>query len=138
MIPKFRIWDKINKRFNVPKDKGAWFIRQDGLIEHQMAHGLCGLDDKGEAGYVSSNSPKNPDKYVIQFASYIRDKKGQIIYAGDIVRGESYESPVPVVFKHGAFGLQYANKILYFCESPMQEQVNLTIIGNIFENPELI
>jgi uncharacterized phage protein (TIGR01671 family) len=70
----------------------------------------------------------------------LKDKKGKEIYEGDIIIGDSY-GEYPLIIK---WDNEYTG---FYCHDPkgdyddhlnMQEAVNGEVIGNIYENPELL
>lgn len=82
---------------------------------------------------------------LMQFTSLL-DKNGKEIYEGDIIRGEFLDGLLgvnvgSVAFEEGQFvfkcprAIQYPNDPLWF---PVSQLVETEIIGNIFENPELL
>lgn len=81
--------------------------------------------------------------YTVQQYTCVKDKSGKEIYEGDILRG--YKCQKPVIFESGAF--TWYDEILgwevygnYDAEVSIEkdENIMLEVIGNIYENPELL
>ena len=83
-----------------------------------------------------------------QFAG-LKDENGKDIYDGDILNVEGNTDPHlynPIIFKHGGFGYEVTNDFVilgrnyhYFDLMKGKHQSHvLGIIGNIYENPELL
>jgi hypothetical protein len=68
-----------------------------------------------------------------QFAGF-RDKNGRKIYEGDIDGTDGVN--MYVAFENGTYGLKYKKGDRYFDDCINWDQCE--IIGNIFENPELL
>lgn len=123
MNGKFRVWDKIKKEWAA----GAFYISENGqLWEFKTPN--------SDAPYLVTTSHK---RYIVQFFTGLQDKNSQDIYDGDILKIEGknicrvvWETPefdVRPYITEECNGLQYS-VIEGICE----------IIGNIFENPELL
>jgi len=70
----------------------------------------------------------------------LKDKNGKEIYEGDVVKLDSWEGVQQIVFIEGAFCLAdkhglYVGDIHYINHADKNQ---VTIIGNIWENPELL
>ena len=113
---KFRIWDKIDKRF---------------------MSGSISIDCR--KGCMAGNMPE--DKYVIQQCTGLKDKNDKSIYEGDIVIinhttpfGTEIKKVCTVEFADGCFWARTkADAVILYHENNVYE-----IIGNIYENKELL
>lgn len=92
---------------------------------------------------VNGNTSLIPSAHVVlEQCTGLKDKKGRLIYEGDIIRHDTAAGPKcwPVVFKNGCFVLPYESgdawlgKVIEHC--PYDSGV--VIAGNIHENPELL
>ena len=108
---KFRVWDKRLNRY-LGKDDPTQMITDDGYLAY--------LDDDGMKHYI------------IEQCTGLKDKNGNLIYEGDIVREISKKEPeweeyiIAVEWKDCGFNL-YSS-----------EDFDFDIIGNIHENKELL
>lgn len=70
----------------------------------------------------------------------LKDKNGKEIYEGDILLYDS-NSKTSVFYKNGAFVRSYGNSNMYLLYDSFIEDgclYNYEVIGNIYENPELL
>lgn len=119
---KYRIWDKKQKRFRKLDSLsmiGAYFT----LIDMNKLY----------------------DDYVIQQFTGLKDKNGREIYEGDIVEFltavHGNKITGQVVFDEGQFQIEETcdplfDALYYQCSN--KNPVTLSVIGNIFETPELL
>ena len=133
---KFRVWDKLAKRMIYPhNDNQQHFIIDLNGRFHNLQNGSGG------------------DDYVIQQYTGLTDSKGNHIYEGDIIKEHhfedwgdkiGYEYIGIVVYKEYSDDILYAgyktipakNQNTKFRGNAIQSDCE--VIGNIFENPELL
>lgn len=127
MIPKFRAWD--NELGRMMSISDMWF-NVDSL-------GEIGLNDSVMNDYITVS----PDEIELMQSTGLKDKNGKEIFEGDIV---DYKGREAVVKWHGS----YASFIYRFVDE-LQERASdweplflacyhFEVIGNIYENPELL
>jgi len=79
------------------------------------------------------------DNEVMQFTG-LKDKNGKEIYEGDIVKYE-FSHPLHVVWLDAGWGVRWqdiGNTEEQFINTEDEEFQYIEIIGNIYENPELL
>lgn len=133
---KFRVWDIKNKKF---------------LLESQFAILGNGKLIVTPSGYYNHFNNTNRDDYVIQQYTSLKDKNDKKIYEGDIVR--TVKDSMAMVFgacQYTRGEVTWLREAFCICQSHVggNEISNyvqcdccaapLEIIGNIFENPELL
>jgi len=121
---KFRVWDKLEKRFIYP-DKGY------------QGHYILSLDGK----FQNLQNGSGGDECVVQQFTELYDKNKKPIYEGDRVRFD-YTGKVDIFgeviwLEHKAsFGVRYKNTFETFEDVMMDHNMNcFEVIGNIFELP---
>ena len=68
----------------------------------------------------------------------LHDKNGKEIYEGDVVNAKDYEVlPYKVIFEDGAYCLDRPHNGIELSLTSV-ELYNIEVIGNIYENPELL
>lgn len=126
---KFRAWDgKWNVMYySHGEPYGVYLFHEEWMIATRFDNGY---GDK--AGDVDIDGK---DYHLMQYTG-LKDKNGKEIYEGDIV---GYKKQV-VTMKYGKWMMindqDLQNKILFDCLSDDPE--NTFVIGNIYENPELL
>jgi uncharacterized phage protein (TIGR01671 family) len=122
---KFRAWDKAKKEF-VPEH---WFLSlwNDGSGCFRNSHNVDSRIDLD-------------DLILMQFTGLI-DKNGKEIFEGDIISGGGKEPDYIVEFSDGCFrGNEINGWDVMVNHFPLSQSVTISepIIGNVYENPELV
>ncbi|MGX0021930.1 putative phage protein (TIGR01671 family) [Staphylococcus hominis] len=128
MIPKFRVWDK---------DHEYMEYTDKNLIVSFGDNGNVDVTDLSNI-YSTCNSMQNFELMQATGVRYIYDESGQEIYEGDIVKTRTSE--------YGRFIGYVDNAISRFKVRGVKQYKGLSvdldgtceIIGNIYENPELL
>lgn len=117
---KFKVWHKIEKRlfdvYGFDKDN-VYVDSMNDYLETVVSRKYCDL---------------------IQYTG-LQDVSGKEIYDGDICKIESEDGKTrisQVIFENGCFNLQF--NLLKNGLSHFTENYSLYVIGNIYENPELL
>ena len=139
---KFRAWDsKLSKIIfggdNLTEADG-WFMYPDGFLM------LYDYDDFGKSDFHEHLIYPDKNRFVLMQYTGLKDKNGKEIYEGDIIKfsdGFTQNDRVAkVVFSNGGFVCQ--NRSAKFNIENIDTGGATTqypeIIGNIYENPELI
>lgn len=126
MIPKFRAWDSVEKKF-----VEHFFITDNGLI--------CNME-KPTSEYNSPIPIKKSELFLMQ-STGLFDKNGKEIFEKDIL---DYKDRKAIVKWHGS----YASFIYEFVDELQNRTTEwqllylsyykFEVIGNSFENPELL
>jgi|SRR5579864_428466 len=112
---KFRAWDKEEKRI----------VRVNGLTEFNDEIGVVWSEGIG----------KNISDMVLMQYTGLKDKNGKEIYEGDILQVPG-AIPAQVYWDFGSWQLR--NGSLTGGMLANFDEENIEIIGNIYENPELL
>ena len=128
MIPKFRAWDILQKEMN-----------------YKIMVGNCDTDDENWTCPIIWIEEKkrwlhfdDDYKYIMQ-STGLKDKNGQEIFEGDIVKmsKDVYSEPTYYeVVRHrgGAYRLESKQ---HGCELWLRH-TDCEVVGNVYENPELL
>src|SRR5690606_4405141 len=110
----------------------AWYANQE------MHYGIAPIDNKY---YIFFETQKrnahdlqiNRAISIMQYTG-LKDKNGKDIYEGDIVKHATDEGVYKVIFEDGGFYV----KNLFEYDFQTINEYPLEVIGNIYENPELL
>lgn len=128
---KFRAWDPISKRM-YPE----FYLFGETTCFDLISQWLM------EVTPEASSLMRMNDAVITQYTG-LQDSKGKDIFDGDIVSGICLnEGPNICVVGFDAFGIFYTKIKMYPCEdyenvAILAQEYN-EVIGNIFENPELL
>lgn len=125
MIPKFRAWDSVKKKF-----VEHFFITDNGLI--------CNMEEP--TSDYNSPVPVEKSELILMQSTGLKDKNGKEVFVGDIIkctRGCPHE-----VYLEKEYGGTYVGGMPAIYLKGIREGYAWTgaeeIIGNIYENPELL
>lgn len=125
MIPKFRAWDSVKKKF-----VEHFFITENGLI--------CNME-KQTSDY-NFPMPVEKSELILMQSTGLKDKNGKEVFVGDIIkctRGCPHE-----VYLEKEYGGTFVGGMPTIYLKGIREGYAWTgaeeIIGNIYENPELL
>ena len=128
MIPKYRAWDKRFSEF-----VEDFFVSEDGKIYKKST----------DTGYGIAISRETSDKVILMQSTGILDKNSQEIFEGDVVRQVRTQPTTENETITGVVTmLEGAWLIMNDCEQLASylwsETDENEIIGNVYENPELL
>ena len=109
---KFKLWHKGFKKFFTTNYSDQISMMPDGNI---FWMGEC-----------------ETDNFIILQYTGLKDENGREIYEGDIVRHATWGDVYEVIFEDGGFYVLSSYDFQTINEYPLE------VIGNIFENPELL
>jgi uncharacterized phage protein (TIGR01671 family) len=135
---KYRIWDKEYEEFSNWTNRDPFFDVTSGKI-------FFWERVKREDGTYAPDVVLEEvgDRFILQQYTGLDDKDGEKIYEGDIVEGIDLNSgPAKAVVGFDTFGIYYTD-ISKYPQEPYEEclpfaQEYNKVIGNIFENPDLL
>lgn len=137
---KFKIWDKEEKKFLQINWEGEDTRHTKGKAN------ICYSDSVYVtlSGYVNEDGwPYEVDADILQYTG-LKDKNGKEIYEGDILSIKIYsgdkvivEGKTVVEFKNGCFGVIWGHDKAFLSLNSFFK-AKFEVIGNIYENPELL
>ena len=127
----FRVWNKEDKKC---ENECIFYLDNEGDLYYES------WDD----GLICVT-----DSYEVHFSTGLNDKNGTMIYEGDIVKytsapSKSNPGAIPFIENHkilwnetyGGYNTQRFNGVNCHCIATVQKQIE--VIGNVYENPELL
>lgn len=120
MVPKFRAWDK---RENTMRDVAVLHFTKGGKVNS--------IEYWKTPSELKSYHVRN---LVLMQSTGLKDKNGVEIFEGDIGWDDHQEVHGQVIFENGAFKYEWDN----ISEDLFEVTDDIEIVGNIYENPELL
>jgi uncharacterized phage protein (TIGR01671 family) len=124
---KFRVWSNTTKEWIKSSEV---YLRKDGIpFVNTISNGISGMYEA--------------DLILIQYTG-LKDKNGKEIYEGDIILKKGYEEGLGKVY-YCETGMGFFIELIkgyrwafHYSDGPNWHRDELEIIGNIYENPELL
>jgi hypothetical protein len=132
MIPKFRAWDKRFSEF-----VEDFFVSEDGKI----------YKNTKDTSYGFAISRETSDKVILMQSTGLKDKNGKEIFEGDVVTfedeircGDDLDIFLNIGVVEYGQGMFYISNRQSVCADDLLdgEMWDVEVIGNIYENPELL
>lgn len=120
---KYRVWDNENKSYNDPYSYAYYALTQDGGLDF-----YCHGDHMDEA---------DPDVYLVELSTGVKDKNGEEIYEGDIV-DDGYSRICKIRWSEHFTAFEAVNENDGYMSNIWFVAKYGEVIGNIHENPELL
>ena len=118
---KFRAWDSISKQLFIP----------DGILKDGRSFLIT--DQKSIMAY-------DLDKFPLMQYTGLKDKNGKEIYEGDIIKWCVWDHKVEWEKHSASYGAYALSDIIdiYSMKLDPHNWMDAEVIGNIYENPELL
>lgn len=144
---KFRVWDKKQSKFR--KSTASFAIDMEGrLLELIISQGFTqGTYFDDSPCFMATNVYRSLDDYIVQYFTGRKDNNGRDIFEGDILRWFHGIEDVGVcewVGEEVAFLRNYPDQCYFgvnvkrLGNCHFQEDDDYWVIGNIFENKDLL
>jgi uncharacterized phage protein (TIGR01671 family) len=127
---KFRVWDKGTTR-------NASMFNISGFVLHGSEYRIWYEFKYDGQTQIFNRSYSKRDLILMQYTG-LKDNNGKEIYEGDVVKETWRVEPCLVGFDYGQFALCSPDGTYYTELYSQDMDENLEIIGNIYENPELL
>lgn len=127
-------------RFRGKRISGGRWVYGNSLI--QWNSGIAITNNIAESKLNGKNTIEVATQTIGQFTG-LYDRNGEEIYEGDILRISDFANVV-CEFRHGTFGYMYCNDFHSFAGNtnytfnPKNTDDDFEIIGNVYDNPELL
>ncbi|WP_105121349.1 YopX family protein [Streptococcus suis] len=139
MTQKFRAWDKENKKMLVVNDICNLFWENTFFECYELVP-----DPKGKREYELINHRIDFEDCVLMQSTGLFDKNGKEIFEGDIIvaMSQGVKAIGEVKRRIDGYWLMYPSwqhgELWHIVENVDTGETGVEIIGNIYENPELV
>lgn len=119
---KFRCWDRFKQRWS----------------NYKINDGTVYFMDKNTGVWYGSYNKRYKDFNLMQYTG-LEDKNGKEIYEGDILSDGNNEKPYKVIFENGSFRAEFKGDFEEYSFDLIDVVAqSYEVVGNIYENPELM
>lgn len=136
---KFRVFDRMSKRMHIVGTDHHDSMRISWSGDNQVCYYNL---QNGEGSILSGEEmPADDSGYILMQYTGLKDKNGKEIYEGDIVNCKEYECYGKITWDEdcAAFYFEILQEDGTFIDEWLYDYIDeLEVIGNIYENPELL
>lgn len=139
MIPKFRAWDRTRNEWS----NGFFIYSEGGLYTPNYGFNRKHLKKRTDVYPIVKQ-----ERFILMQSTELVDINGKEIFEGDVVKSTwfkgyddyvGYRKAGVVAYRDGCFCIEYPGEAEKGYLSIMLKcAVSVEIIGNIYENPELV
>lgn len=129
---KFRAWDNKAK---------SWLLGYDTMKEGFSLFGECVLMGEWQGilnTFLFSRNGYTPDDLKVMQYTGLKDKNGREIYEGDVIKWPTEEFANEVIFLNGSWCASAGERTLFPMLTYHFEWSESEVIGNIYQNPDLL
>jgi uncharacterized phage protein (TIGR01671 family) len=118
----------------------AWDIQVKIMRSHENFNDMFSYSESSELDYWLNN----PNHIIVMQYTGLKDKNGKEIYEGDIILTRYIDgnssAPLIVIYSvpHAAFVIESRDSVLRYFVYDGRVGLQYEVIGNIYENPELL
>ena len=129
---KFRAWDKNDKRIFIDPQMIDFYNKKIGYMQYQT-------EDMPDTSYSIPVGFEEFEYSELMEWTGLYDKNGEDIYEGDIIFESFGEKYYKVIFENGSFKAEFNGDFDEYSFDLIDVVAQgCEIVGNIYENPELI
>ena len=127
---KYRVWDKENKCMHYPTRYSNFAVVNGTVVKIESY-------PTAKSAYLGKRIAWEFNDAVIIQCTSLKDKNGKLIYEGDIVKfkNELLGKPKQIIWDECHYILK--DTFIILCDMEIK-QFGLEVIGNIYENKELL
>ena len=128
---KFRAWDKVNNKMMFPSTIGFGNVNNRVVV-------MASLEIDENTMALNNDGLRFKDDFELMQYTGLKDKNGKEVYEGDILKSDLDEVMIDTV-EWDADGVSFHLKNVSTGFSQLRiEDWEWEVIGNIYENPELL
>lgn len=121
----FRVWDKKNEKMVYPNGNGYFNLKNDTVID-------------GNGELFDLVCQETVEDCILMQSTGLVDKNGKEVFEGDVIEYKGMIADVIYCEDEAKFIIKYKNDFLCIEDCDVGYMTTYEIIGNIYENEELL